>query len=93
MANSCGRRRYRITRFFKMPPPDFYHRPMLHLDCRGRTEVEGCRAVLEYNAQQIRLDLGSHLVTLYGDELILEALGKNALQIRGQILRAELSIP
>lgn len=75
----------------QMPPPDFYHRPVLHIDCGGHVEVEGCRAVLLYNQEQIRLDMGHWQVSIFGDELELEAMNKRELQIRGRVLRTEFS--
>ena len=80
-----------VHSLFKMPPPDFYHHPILHLDCGGRIEVEGCKSVMRYDKDQICLDMGGIQVALYGDGLILEALNGRELQIRGQVLRAEFS--
>lgn len=75
----------------QMPPPDFYRRPVLHIDCGGHVEVEGCRAVLLYDQEQIRLDMGRWQVSIFGDELELEAMNKRELQIRGRVLRTEFS--
>ena len=76
----------------RMPPPDFYRRPVLHIDCGGRIEVEGCRSILLCNEDMIRLDLGRWQVSLCGDALRIEALTRRELQICGQVLRVEFSM-
>ena len=73
------------------PPPGFYTRPMLHIDCTGRVEVEGCRGVLLFNEERLALDMGRWQVSLCGDGLVLEGLTRRSLQIRGTLLRVELS--
>ncbi len=80
-----------VHSLFRMPPSDFYHRPILHLDCGGRIEIEGCKGVVQYDEEQITLDMGGVRVALQGDDLILEALNGRELQIRGQVLRVEFS--
>lgn len=80
-----------IKSLFAMPPADFYRQPVLHINCRGEIEVEGGAIIQLYNAQQIQLDMGRWLVTLYGDELLVQAANKRELLIRGRVFRAEFT--
>lgn len=73
------------------PPAGLYRQPVLHVNCSGLVEVEGCCAVLLYDAQQIKLDLGRWQVSLFGDELTLEAFNRSQLIIRGRVFKTEFS--
>ena len=53
--------------------------------------MEGCKGVLLYDENQIRLDMGGWQVSLYGDELALCGVGGRMLTLKGKIFRAEFS--
>ena len=76
---------------FAQPDPQFYIRPMLHIQCGGAIEVEGCRAVIGCTEEQIRLDMGSWIVTLSGDGMQMESLNRRCLILRGRILDVSFS--
>lgn len=80
-----------FKRLVGQPPAGFYSRPVLHIQCGGQVEVEGCKGVLLYDESQIRLDMGGWQVSLYGDELTLCGVGGRMLTLKGQIFRAEFS--
>ncbi len=73
------------------PPAGLYRQPVLHINCNGLLEIEGCRAVLLYNEQQLKLDLGRWQVSLFGDGLVLETFSKTGLVIRGRIFKTEFT--
>ena len=72
-----------FKRLIRQPPASFYHQPVLHIQCGGQVEVEGCKGVLLYDESQIRLDMGGWQVSLYGDELALCGVGGRMLTLKG----------
>ena len=80
-----------FKRLIRQPPASFYHQPVLHIQCGGQVEVEGCKGVLLYDESQIRLGMGGWQVSLYGDELALCGVGGRMLTLKGKIFRAEFS--
>lgn len=73
------------------PPAGLYRQPVLHINCSGLVEIEGCRAVLLYNEQQLKLDLGKWQVSLFGDGLMLESFSKTGLVVRGRVFKTEFT--
>ena len=73
------------------PPAGLYRQPVLHINCSGLVEIEGCRAILLYDEQQLRLDLGRWQVSLFGDGLMLESFSKTGLIIRGRVFKTEFT--
>lgn len=57
------------------------------LQIMGNREVavEGCRGILQYEANEIRLNVGSGQLTLKGKNLLIPLLEKNMVQIEGVI--------
>lgn len=66
------------------PPACFYRLPDLSLR-GGYLTTDGCRRVLDFAAEIIRLDMGGFLVTLYGSELRIESLVGKRLVLAGRI--------
>lgn len=80
-----------LKRLVRQPPAAFYRQPVVHIQCGGQVEVEGCKGVLLYDESQIRLDMGGWQVSLFGDELTLCGVGGRMLTLKGKIFRAEFS--
>lgn len=76
---------------FGQPQAGFYRQPVLHINCRGLVEVEGCKEILLYDEQQIRLDLGRWQVSLFGDDLRLCGVSGRLLLLKGRVFRTEFS--
>lgn len=57
------------------------------LYCRENIElqVEGCRAILAYSEESIRLDLGEFFLTIEGTALRMSDFHGRCLTIRGKI--------
>ena len=55
--------------------------------CKGAFEmqVEGCRSILEYGGERIRLHMGRENLTVEGCGLTMSAFHRNCLTIRGSI--------
>lgn len=73
-----------------MPPKGFYRQPVLHLDCRGLIEIENCRKVILYTANQVEIELGGQIVAVHGNDLCLGELAGKNLFLKGQIFSIEL---
>lgn len=69
---------------FAQPAQSFYHLPELELR-GGCVLTDGCRRVLDFTPQKICLDMGSLIVTLYGDDLRIESLNGKRLVAAGRI--------
>lgn len=80
-----------LQQIFRQPPSNFYHQPVLHINCHGQIEVEHCKSILFYNEQMIRLDMGRWEITLMGDELQLCAISKALLALKGRVLKTEFT--
>lgn len=62
-----------------------YGKPALHLECGGRTEIENCKGILEYDTEKIKLDMGNMWMLLEGDDLIVDTYRKSCITVRGRI--------
>ena len=51
--------------------------------------VDGCRGILSYAADAVRLNVGSGSVTFYGRDLFLKALTDREAILAGRITRVE----
>lgn len=77
-------------KFLSRLPEGFYKQPILHINCTGEVTVENCKAVLEYEAQKLRLDMGSWDAAIWGDDLKLVGLGGSLLRVKGTVFKTEL---
>lgn len=75
--------------WFAMPKTGFYRQPVLHLDCRGFAEIENCKKVLCYTEKEIQLDMGTQILCIYGNQLMLTELAGKNLWLKGQIFQIE----
>ncbi len=74
----------------RQPPADFYRLP--DLTVRGGTVLtEGCRKVLEFDAQKISMDMGRFVVTFYGRELRIESLNGKRVAVAGRVTRIDFA--
>lgn len=78
------------VRLFGQPAPGFYRMPDLVVR-GGRVVTDGCRRVLDFTPQKLCLDMGSAIITLYGDALQIESLSNRRLIASGQIQRIEFA--
>jgi len=55
--------------------------------CKGTREmqVEGCRSILEYSGDKVRLHMGKEILTVEGKDLHMSDFHRNCLSIRGWI--------
>ena len=55
--------------------------------CKGSCEMlaEGCRSILEYSENRIRLDMGKETLVIEGEKLTMSDFHRDTLTIRGSI--------
>lgn len=61
--------------------------PMIHINCKGRIEIENCIKVLEYEQEKICFCLKGHEVTVEGENLTICSLNPHVTEISGRIFR------
>lgn len=74
----------------RQPPPGFYRLPELEIR-GGAVLTDGCRRVLEFTPQCIRMDLGQAVITLYGTGLGIESLSGRRLAVTGRLTSIEFA--
>lgn len=80
-----------LKRMLGQPPTGFYRRPVIHISCGDSIEIEGCKSILLYNENCVRLDLDGWQTTLQGDGLALCGVGGKMLTLKGRVFRVEFS--
>ena len=76
-------------RLFAQPEKDFYRLPDLVIR-GGMVVTDGCRRILDLAPQKISLDMGTAVITLYGENLRIESLARRRLLAAGTVRRIEL---
>lgn len=76
--------------FLRQPDADFYRCPDLEVRS-GRVYTDGCRRVLDFTPQKLCLDLGTAIVTFYGDALRIESFSGRRLAVGGHLTRIEFA--
>ncbi len=70
--------------------PLLYGKPILHLECGGKAEIENCKGILQYDDRKLKLDMGNMWLLLEGDDLRVETYRESCLTIRGRIFSVRL---
>lgn len=65
--------------------------PDVHIELSSNREavIEGCRGVLEYTPERVRLSCGSKVVRFVGDALELRCVTDSTAVVTGRILMVE----
>lgn len=60
----------------------------IHLEMYGDKEaiIEGCKGVLEYDEDIIKLNMGKMSLKMLGDGLVIKSLGESTAVISGKIM-------
>ena len=71
--------------------PEIARRDVPHIEMQGNREVlvDGCRGVLEYTADQIKLNAGICVIRFSGEDLTIRAYSENQTEINGEILQID----
>lgn len=78
----------KITTFFEMPKIEL-NLPLIELTGNKELAVDGCKGVLEYDENVIRLNLKNYILRITGRDLGLTCLTTESLVVRGTILSVE----
>lgn len=68
----------RIPRSFRM-----------EMDGNRELYVEGCRSVISYQPEAVRIELHKLIFSVFGSDLTIENMNGNSMMIRGWIVRIE----
>ncbi len=67
--------------------PEILHANVPHLELQGNRElsVDGCKGLLEYTEERIRLHAGSLLLTVHGASLCIQMYSESQTVLTGDI--------
>lgn len=80
-------KKIRRRRSSQLPPMTAV--PCMELSGNREAVLEGCRGVLEYSPQAVRVNTGGMIVSFFGRELDLRCISPSALIIGGTITGIE----
>ena len=71
--------------------PEMVRRDVPHIEMQGNREVivDGCRGVLEYTSDQIKINAGVCVIRFSGGDLTIRAYSENQTEINGEILQID----
>lgn len=71
--------------------PEIARRDVPHIEMQGNREVlvDGCRGVLEYTSDQIKLNAGACVIRFSGSDMTIRAYSENQTEINGEILQID----
>ena len=71
--------------------PEIARRDVPHIEIQGKREVlvDGCRGVLEYTSDRIKLNAGICVIRFSGEDLTIRAYSENQTEINGEILQID----
>ncbi len=75
---------------FEQPTQALYQKPSVYMS-GDELELQNFRTVVDYNENYLLLDLGRGRLRITGDALVILALEKARLVLRGQILSITFS--
>ncbi len=71
--------------------PEILTSNLPHIEAEGNREisVDGCRGILEYTQDKVRLNAGKLIITFVGDDMEIKAYSEIQTVIGGNILSVE----
>ncbi len=75
---------------FVQPTQAFYEKPSVYLSA-GELEIQNFRAIVAYSEQGLVVDFHKGQIEVTGDGLVIRALEKGRVSVRGLILKIEFS--
>lgn len=79
----------KITKNLEIPSSSFIGGSKITLNSNDEAIVEGCKNIIEYFEDNIKLNLGNKTVTFLGSNLSINALTINGVVISGKITSLE----
>ena len=76
---------------FKAVETVLYKTPQLHLNNSENLVVENCKTIVSYTENEICFDMGAQLISVHGDNMVMETLSKNVITVRGRFFNMEFS--
>ena len=71
--------------------PEIVHADVPHIEMQGNREavVDGCRGVLEYEEDKIKLNAGMCVLLFRGSDLTIKTYSDSLTEITGEIIAVE----
>lgn len=71
--------------------PEIVHADVPHIEMQGNHEavVDGCRGVLEYEADKIKLNVGLCVMVFRGSDMTIKTYSESLTEITGDIIAIE----
>ena len=63
----------------------FADEPRIEMTGNREIIIDGCKGVVEYTENNIRISLGDNVVSLSGDDLVIQSFDNSVIIINGQI--------
>lgn len=73
--------------------PNLARRDVPHIEAEGNREiiVDGCKGILEYDEDKIKINTGSLVICFKGTELIVKSFSEVGIILTGNIVSVEFS--
>lgn len=73
--------------------PNLARRDVPHIEAEGNREiiVDGCKGILEYAEDRIKINTGSLIICFKGTELIVKSYSEVSIVLTGNIISVEFS--
>lgn len=75
----------KIAKGFELPPSAFIGGSKITINSNKEAIIEGCRSILEYESDRVKLNLGNKTLLIVGNELSIESLTVSGVVISGTI--------
>ena len=79
------------AKFFDLPIDIFENSSHVELFGLNQALVENHKGILEYSDTTIELNLGAHILTIYGQRLNISAMDERGLRLDGVIEKLEFN--
>lgn len=73
----------------KKPPKPSYYGPQIEFRDNKQVVVDGCKRIIEYEPETIKLHVGGYNIRINGSELALKTLSEKTVMIEGNIMGLE----
>lgn len=81
----------KAAKLFSVPRSVMPNVAFIQLAGNRECVVEGCKGIMEYETNIIKINAGENIVTFRGDNLTLRALNDNGAVVEGTITSLEFS--
>ena len=78
-----------LQKGFELPPAALMRASKITISSNKEAVIEGCRGILEYCSDRIKLNIGCATVLFIGNSLTIDSLNVGSIVISGKITNVE----